>query len=67
MVGPKMQEFCKRINMLKGFLKKNNPMMNYGSSKSAPKLYFQSQFSMSKLDGISSKKKSFKNINLGDH
>ena len=30
------------------------------------KLYFQSQFSMSKIDGIFSKKKSFKNINLGD-
>ena len=32
-----------------------------------PKLYFQSQFSMSKIDGIFSKKKSFKNINLGDN
>ena len=32
-----------------------------------PKLYFQSQFSMSKIDRIFSKKKSFKNINLRDH
>ena len=33
-----------------------------------PKLYFQSQFSMSKIDGIFSKQKnSFKNINLGNH
>jgi hypothetical protein len=33
MVGPKMQDFCPRISMLKGFL--NNPNINYGSSKSA--------------------------------
>ena len=32
-----------------------------------PKLYFQSQFSMSKINWIFSKKKSFKNINLGDN
>ena len=32
-----------------------------------PKLYFQSQFSMSKINGIFSKKNSFKNINLGDN
>ena len=32
-----------------------------------PKAYFQSQFSMSKIDGIFSKQKSFKNINLGDN
>ena len=34
MVGPKMQDFCLRINMLKGifFL---NPTMTDGSSKSA--------------------------------
>ena len=32
-----------------------------------PKLYFQSQFSMSKIDGIFSKKNPFKNIHLGDH
>ena len=33
MVGPKMQVFCQRIKMLKGFFL--NPTMNYGSSKSA--------------------------------
>ena len=47
----------------------NNPVMNYGLSKGAES-YFQSQFSMSKINGIFSKKeikKSFKNINLGDY
>ena len=57
--------FFPRINILKSFFL-NNPTMNYGSSKSA-KSYFQSQFSMSKTDGFFSKKKTFKNINLGDH
>ena len=32
--GPKMQNFCPRINMLEGFFL-NNPTMNDGSSKSA--------------------------------
>ena len=32
-----------------------------------PKLYFQSQFSMSKINRNFSKKKSSKNINLGEH
>ena len=54
MVGPKMQDFCPRINKLKGIFL-NNPVMNYGSSK-VPKSYFQNQFSMSKIDGIFSKK-----------
>ena len=34
MVGPKKQDFWPRINILKG-IKKKNPSMNYGSSKSA--------------------------------
>ena len=34
--------------------------------KKVPKSYFQSQFFMSKMDGIFSKKKLSKNINLGD-
>ena len=34
MVGPKMKDFCPRMNMLKGFFL-NSPTMNYGSSKSA--------------------------------
>ena len=34
MMGPKMQDFCPRINMLKDFFL-NNPTMNYGLSKSA--------------------------------
>ena len=32
-MAPKMQDFCPRINMLKGFFL-NNPTMNYGLSKS---------------------------------
>ena len=32
-----------------------------------PNSYFQSQFSMSKINRIFSKKESYKNINLGDH
>ena len=39
--------------------------MNYGSSK-VPKLYFQIQFSMPKINGIFSKKKSFRDINFGN-
>ena len=38
----------------------------YMVHQKVPKLYFQRQFSMSKIDGASSKKTSFKNINLGD-
>ena len=65
MVGPKMQAFWPRIDMLKGngciLRKRGAPVC-----QKVPKSYFQSQFSMSKIDGIFSKKKSFKNINLGD-
>jgi hypothetical protein len=39
MVGPKMQDFCQRIDMLKG-----NPLMNYGLSKSAKILLSRSIF-----------------------
>ena len=66
MVGPKMQAFCPRIDMLKG----NRCILRIGGApvhQKVPKLYFQGQFSMSKMDGIFSKKKSFKNINLGDN
>ena len=66
MVGPKKQDFWPRINILKGkFFKK----FCRGASvrQKVPKSYFQSQFLMSKIDGIKKKKKSLKNINLGDH
>ena len=66
MMGPKMQAFCPIIDMIKGnccILK----IRGASVCQKVPKLYFQSQFSMSKIDGIFSKKKSFKNINLGDH
>ena len=65
MVGPKMQAFCPRIDMLKG----NRCILRIRGApdcQKVPKSYFQNQFSMSKIDGIFSKKK-FKNINLGDH
>ena len=66
MVGPKMQDFCPKINMLKeNFLK--TILQWIMVRQKVPKSYFQSQFSMSKIDGIFFKKKSFKNINLGDH
>ena len=40
MVGPKMQYFDPRINMLKG----NHPIMNYGLSKSAKIVLLKSIF-----------------------
>jgi hypothetical protein len=66
MVGPKMQAFCHDHAMLK----RNRCILRIREApvcQKVPKPYFQSQFSMSKIDGIFSKKKSFKNINLGDH
>ena len=66
MVGPKMQDFCPRINMLKG--KCFNTILQWIMVRQKVlKSYFQSQFSKSKIDRICSKKNSFKNINLGDH
>ena len=53
MVGPKMQDFCPRIDKLKG----NRCILRIRVApvcQKVPKSYFQSQFSMS-------------NINLGDH
>ena len=40
---------------------------NQFQRQKVPKSYFQSQFSMSKINGIFSKNNAFKNINLGDH
>ena len=42
--GPKKQDFWPRINILKGNLKKENPSMNYGSSKSAKIVLLKSIF-----------------------
>ena len=56
MVGPKIQDFCPRINMLKV----NRCILRIRGApdcQKVPKSYFQSQFSMSKIDGIFSKKK----------
>ena len=56
MVGPKMQDFCPRIDMLKG----NRCILRIRGApvrQKVTKLYFQSQFSMSKISGIFSKKK----------
>ena len=66
MVGPKIQAFRPRIHMLKG----NRCILRIRGApvgQKVTKLYFQSQFSMSKIDGSFSKKKSYKNINLGDY
>ena len=56
MVGPKMQAFSPRIDMLKG----NRGILRLWGSpvhQKVPKSYFQSQFSMSKIDGIFQKRK----------
>ena len=42
--GSKKQDFWPRINILKGNLKKENPSMNYGSSKSAKIVFSKSIF-----------------------
>ena len=64
MVGPKEQDFWPRINILKGiFFKKFRWWITV--RQKVPKSYFQDQFSMSKINRIFSKKKSFQNINLG--
>ena len=49
-MGPKMQDFAQESTCSKEIVLKQS-WMNYGSSQSA-KLYFQSQFFMSKIDGI---------------
>ena len=54
MVGPKMQDFCPRINMLKVFFL-NNPAMNYGLSISAEIVPSKSIFYV-KINGTFSKK-----------
>ena len=47
MVGPKKQDFWPRINILKDFFFKSvNELRLF---KKVPKLYFQSQFSMTKI------------------
>ena len=46
-----MQNFCHKINMLKGIFFFNNPIMNHGFSKSA-EIVLSLQFSMSKIDRI---------------
>ena len=55
MVGPKTQEFCPRINMLKGIFLKTILWWIMVHQK-VLKLYFQSKFSMSKIDRIFSRK-----------
>ena len=55
MVGPKMQDFCPRIDMLKGNCFKTILWWIMVRQK-VPKSYFQSQISMSKINRIFSKK-----------
>ena len=64
MVCPKMQDFCPRINMLKGNCLKTILQWIMVCQKV---LKSYSNFSMSKINGIFSKKKSSKNINFGDY
>ena len=55
MVGFKIQAFCPRIDMLKG----NRCILRIQGApvcQKVTKLYFQSQFSMSKINGIFQKK-----------
>ena len=58
--------FYKARFLLKSQLYSNEIDIAPGPQK-VPKLYFQSQFSMSKINRIVSKKKSSKNMNFGDH
>ena len=52
MVGPKMQDFCPRINMLKGiFLKQRYNVLWF--VKKCLKSYFQGQFSLINFQGFS--------------
>ena len=62
-----MQDFCPRINVLKGIFLKNNPMMKYGSSKSVEILRSKSIIYVKNRQKLFKKQKWFKNSNLGDH
>ena len=66
MVGPKIQDFCPRINIPKEFFL-NNPVMNYGSSEIAKIVLSKSIFYVKNQRHFFKKKKEIKNINLGDH
>ena len=60
--GSKNARFLPKNQHAQKKMFKNNPAMNYGLSKTA-----EIVLSKSKIDGTFSKKKSFKNINLGNH
>jgi hypothetical protein len=66
MVGPKKQDFWPRINKSTKENFQKNWLMNYRSSKSAKIILSKSIFYV-KNQPIKKKKKSFKNINVGDH
>ena len=57
-----MKDFCPKIDMLK-----KNPAMNYGSLKSAENVLSKSIFNIKNRRNYFTKKKSFQDINLGDH
>ena len=65
MVGPKKIDFTPRIDILKG-KKIKYPLMNCGLSKIAKTVLSKSIFNVTNQLNFF-KKKSFKNINLGDH
>ena len=61
MVGPKMQDFCPRINMLKGFFFKSYDELWFINHT------FKVNFLCQKSTEFFKNENSFKNINLGDH
>ena len=66
MVGPKMQDFCPRINMLEGnFLKQSCDELWF--VKKCQNRSFKVNLLGQKLTDFFQKKNTFKNINLGDH
>ena len=66
MVGPKMQDFCPRINMLKRKYFSKQSYNELWFVKKCQNCTFKVNFLCQKLTEFF-QKKSFKNINLGDH
>ena len=65
MAGPKKQDFRSRINILKGFFKNSVDELRF--VKKWQNCTFKVNFLCKKINQFFSKKKSFQNINLGDH
>ena len=67
MVGPKMQDFCPRINMLPRKIFLNNLTSNDSLSKSAKIVLSMSILDVKNESNFKKKKKLSKNTNLGEH